>query len=71
MKKVKHYLEQSAFGVCEYIGDKMGIASSRVRLYFIYLTCGTMGSPLVIYLFMIFWVNIRRYTKTKRDLLRA
>jgi phage shock protein PspC (stress-responsive transcriptional regulator) len=71
MKKMKYYLEQSAFGVCEYIGDKMGIASSRVRLYFIYLSCGTLGSSLIVYLFMIFWVNIRRYTKTKRDLLRA
>jgi len=71
MKKMKHHLEQSAFGVCEYLGDKMGIASSRVRLYFIYLSCGTLGSSLVFYLFMIFWINIRRYTRTKRDLLRA
>lgn len=71
MRNVKHYLEQSAFGVCEYLGDKMGIASSRVRLYFIYLSCGTLGSPLLVYLFLVFWVNFRRYTKTKRDVLRA
>jgi phage shock protein PspC (stress-responsive transcriptional regulator) len=71
MKNMKHFLEQSAFGVCEYIGDKMGIASSRVRLYFIYLSCGTLGSSIIFYLFMIFWVNIRRLIKTKRNVVRS
>ncbi|MEM6379928.1 MAG: PspC family transcriptional regulator [Bacteroidota bacterium] len=68
---MKYLLEQSAFGVCEYIGDKMGIASSRVRLYFIYLSCGTLGSSMIFYLFMVFWVNIRRLIKTKRNLVRS
>lgn len=39
----------------------MGIASSRVRVYFIYLTFAALGSPILIYLFAAFWLNVRRY----------
>lgn len=59
----KNILEKSAFGVCTYIGEKIGIATGRVRLYFIYLSCATLGSSLVVYLFLAFWVNIRKYLK--------
>ncbi len=61
-------LERSAFGVCNYLGEKMGIASSRVRLYFIYISFATLGSPLLIYLFLAFWLNIRSYWKERHRL---
>ncbi|HMY85584.1 MAG: PspC family transcriptional regulator [Saprospiraceae bacterium] len=60
---MKDVLEKSAFGVCTYIGEKVGIATSRVRLYFIYLSCATLGSSMILYLFMAFWVNIRKSLK--------
>ncbi len=60
---MKDILEKSAFGVCTYIGEKVGIATSRVRLYFIYLSCATLGSSVLLYLFMAFWVNIRKSLK--------
>ena len=60
---MKDILEKSAFGVCTYIGEKVGIATSRVRLYFIYLSCATLGSSMILYLFMAFWVNIRKSLK--------
>ena len=63
MNDFKDILERSAFGVCSYLGEKMNIASSRVRLYFIYLSFATLGSPIIFYLFLAFWVNIRRYIK--------
>lgn len=56
-------LERSAFGVCSYIGEKAGIAAGRVRVYFIYLSFVTMGSSLILYLFVWFWLNLRPYVR--------
>ena len=61
-------MERSAFGVCSYLGDKMGLASARVRMYFIYLSFATLGSPIIIYLFVAFWLNVKRYIKNSRNL---
>lgn len=69
MNNLKDILERSAFGVCSYLGEKMNITSSRVRLYFIYISFLTIGSPIVFYLILAFWVNVRRYIKKHRDAL--
>lgn len=61
-------MERSAFGVCSYLGDKMGLASARVRMYFIYLSFAALGSPIIIYLFVAFWLNVKRYIKNSRNL---
>ena len=66
---LKHILERSAFGVCAYLGDRMGIASSKVRLYFIYTSFVTLGSPIIIYLFAAFWINLRQYIRAQRDVI--
>lgn len=63
MKQFKDILERSAFGVCSYLGEKMGISSSRVRLYFIYVSFVALGSPILVYLFTAFWLNLRRYIR--------
>jgi phage shock protein PspC (stress-responsive transcriptional regulator) len=67
MIQLKDLVERHAFGVCSYLGEKMNIASSRVRLYFIYISFVTLGSPVIFYLFLAFWVNIRRYIKRHKD----
>ncbi|HMR43891.1 MAG TPA: PspC family transcriptional regulator [Saprospiraceae bacterium] len=69
MNTFKDILERSAFGVCAYIGEKIGIASSRVRLYFIYTTFATLGSPILFYLILAFWVNVRKYIKMSKKVL--
>jgi phage shock protein PspC (stress-responsive transcriptional regulator) len=69
MKEIKETVERSIFGVCSYLGDKMHIASSRVRLYFIYASFVTLGSPVIFYLILAFWVNIRKYIKRHKDAL--
>lgn len=69
MRQVSTLLERSAFGVCAYLGQKMGLASSRVRMYFIYVSFVTLGSPLLIYLFMAFWLNLRDYLRNKRNMI--
>lgn len=66
MNKFKHFIEWRVFGVCSYIGEKMGIASTTIRKHFIYISLLTMGSPILIYMFLAFWVNIRNYIWNKR-----
>ncbi len=69
MELLRQTLERSAFGVCSYLGEKMGVASARVRLYFIYIACLTFGSPILLYLFAAFWLNVRRYIRRARNVV--
>jgi phage shock protein PspC (stress-responsive transcriptional regulator) len=69
MAIIRNLLERSAFGVCSYLGYRMGLASYRVRLYFIYLSFLTLGSSFILYLFAAFWLNVRQYIRDKRNLL--
>ena len=68
MDKLKYYVEKNAFGVCTYIGERLGIPVSRIRLYFIYTSCITMGSPLIIYLAAAFWLNLKKYIRKKETI---
>lgn len=67
MDKIINYItdffEQRAFGVCSWWGGKLGIATSKIRLYFIYLSFITLGSPLIIYLVMAFVLEHKSYFK--------
>lgn len=66
MYRLKYFIEWQAFGVCSSIGDKLGIATSRIRLWFIYISFLTMGSPVIIYMVMAFWMNIKNYILSAR-----
>lgn len=66
MNKVKDFIEWQVFGVCSYVGEKMGIATSVIRKYFIYISFLTLGSPLIFYLFIAFWMNIKNYIQNTR-----
>ncbi|GAA4319467.1 PspC domain-containing protein [Compostibacter hankyongensis] len=61
MNRFKDFMEWQAFGVCAAIGEKMGIATSRIRMWFIYISFLTMGSPLIVYMVLAFWMNLKRY----------
>ena len=66
MNRFKQFVEWHVFGVCTAIGEKMGIATSVIRKYFIYISFITMGSPVIIYLFVAFWMNVKRYIFSAR-----
>jgi phage shock protein PspC (stress-responsive transcriptional regulator) len=71
MNRLKQYIEWQLFGVCTSIGEKMGIATSRIRMWFIYISFLTMGSPLIIYMILAFWMNMKCYILfAKRNPLR-
>ncbi len=60
------FFEKRAFGVCDWWGKKLGISTSKVRLYFIYFSFITLGSPLVIYLVMAFFLEHKDYFKSRK-----
>jgi phage shock protein PspC (stress-responsive transcriptional regulator) len=66
MKQIREFLEVQAFGVCSAIGEKMGIATSRIRMWFIYISFLTLGSPVIIYMILAFWINIKNYILSAR-----
>ncbi len=71
MNRLREFLELYAFGVCTAIGEKLGIASARIRMWFIYISFLTVGSPIIIYMILAFWLNIKRYIlNAKRNPLR-
>ncbi len=65
----KDLVERSAFGVCAYLGDILGMNTAKIRVYFIYISFVAMGSPIIIYLIAAFWINIRKYLRTSYHLL--
>lgn len=61
MNSFKLFIEWHVFGVCTAIGERVGIATSTIRKYFIYISFLTMGSPVIVYLFIAFWMNVKKY----------
>jgi phage shock protein PspC (stress-responsive transcriptional regulator) len=66
VEKFKQFCEMSLFGVLAPLGEHMGIASSRVRMFFIYISFFSFGSPIFIYLAVAFVMNIRRYIRSHK-----
>lgn len=66
MNSIRKFFEFSAFGVCTAIGEKLGIATSRIRMWFIYVSFLTFGSPVIIYMVLAFWINIKNYILSAR-----
>ncbi|MEY3397495.1 MAG: hypothetical protein RL220_89 [Bacteroidota bacterium] len=49
------YFERNAFGVCTWLAGRMAVRVHKVRLWFIYLSFLTFGSPVFVYLVLMFW----------------
>jgi|TARA_B110000967_G_C18416978_1_gene332016 phage shock protein PspC (stress-responsive transcriptional regulator) len=55
--KIIIFFEKRAFGVSEWIGTKFGVNPALVRKFFIYLSFVTLGSPLLIYFPMAYFLE--------------
>lgn len=62
MNQLRKFIEWPLFGVCSAVGEKLGIASSRIRMWFIYISFLTIGSPIILYMILAFWLNVKKYT---------
>lgn len=63
VKRLQLFFQDHAFGVCSALGEKLGIASSSIRLFFIYASFLTLGSPIIIYLGLAFMLNMRKHLR--------
>jgi phage shock protein PspC (stress-responsive transcriptional regulator) len=61
MNGIRNIVEFSLFGVCTAIGEKMNLSIAKIRMWFIYISFLTFGSPIIIYFILSFWRNMRRY----------
>ena len=59
MNKIKYLFESNMFGVCSKIGEKLNFSTSRIRMYFIYASFFTFGSPVILYLILAFWIEMK------------
>ncbi len=65
VKGIQNFFEKQAFGVCTALGEKMGIATSSIRLFFIYASFLTLGSPIIVYLSIAFVLNMRSHMRKR------
>ena len=64
---IQNFFEQNAFGVCTRLGEKLGMASASVRLWFIYASFLTFGSPVVVYFALAFILEFRKHLRRGRS----
>lgn len=66
VNKVKHFIEWHLFGVCTRIGEVVGIPTTTIRKYFMYISFFTLGSPVIFYFIYAFWMNLKQYILQSR-----
>ncbi|MCC6385449.1 MAG: PspC domain-containing protein [Bacteroidia bacterium] len=63
---IKNIFEPFAFGVCDRLGEYMNIPGAHIRIFFIYASFITLGSPLIFYLILAFIHDLRKIMKGNR-----
>lgn len=66
LQQVLTFFEKRSFGVCTYLGERLNISISKIRLFFIYASFLAVGFPLVFYVMAAFVLDIRNYVKRIR-----
>lgn len=67
MERIQRFFESQAFGVCTKLGEKLNLSTSSIRLFFIYASFLTFGSPLIIYLALAYVINIRKHLRRREN----
>ncbi|WP_209330197.1 PspC family transcriptional regulator [Lunatimonas salinarum] len=61
MEKIKLYFQESAFGVCSKLGEKLNFPIDSIRLFFIYTSFITLGSPIILYVSLAMMMKLKKY----------
>jgi len=59
--QIRDYFEITGYNVCSRMSKRLHLNPEIVRLYFIYISFVTLGSPIIIYLFLAFWLRFKDY----------
>lgn len=66
MKEIRNLVEKQFFGVASWWSNKLDLDTSRVRLFFIYLSFFTLGSYIIVYLLMAVLLESRNLFKNNQ-----
>lgn len=64
--QLKYFFEKYGFHVSSRLADKLGMRTSNVRLFFIYITFVTAGLWFGVYLTLAFWIRLKDLIRGKR-----
>jgi len=67
VESARFLVESHIFGVCERIGERLQMPVKNIRLFFIYASFLTIGSPVIIYMILAFWIKMKDYVRSKRS----
>lgn len=67
MNRVRFRFDNTIYGVCAYIGRKLNMPSKNIRLFFVYASFFTLGSPIIVYLIVAFWMKLKSMINGKRN----
>ncbi|KOF03106.1 phage shock protein C (PspC) family protein [Roseivirga ehrenbergii] len=67
MERIQRFFESQAYGVCTKLGEKLNLSASSIRLFFIYASFITFGSPLLIYLGLAYVINFRKHLRRRQN----
>lgn len=63
IERIRSFGEAQAYGVCTWFGEKLNVKTESVQRSFIYVSCLTFGSPIIVYLFMAFILEHKEQIK--------
>jgi phage shock protein C len=66
IQRLLTFFERYSFGVCTYLGERLDISISKIRLFFIYTSFLSVGFPLIVYFFAGIVLDLRNYIKRAR-----
>ena len=67
INSLRHFFERHGFAVSSRFADRLGIRTTNVRLFFIYISFVTVGLSFGVYLTMAFLLKLKDMVYTKRS----
>ena len=65
----RNIIEMQAFGACSRLADYLNMKASSVRIFFIYCSFLTFGSPLLVYLILMFVFRLKNLVNSSEFLV--
>ncbi len=61
VRSIRSFFEKNGFEVSSRLGQRFGVRPDLIRLFFIYTSFATFGSPVILYLILAFMMRTKDY----------
>jgi phage shock protein PspC (stress-responsive transcriptional regulator) len=65
--RLRYLVENQLFGVCSRLGERLNFSAGSIRIYFIYVSFFTFGSPIIVYIILAFWMEVRKHLRRHKN----